>query len=334
MRGAALLFTLVSLVGCRAGYGRFELPAPPPGPELEFRWEVRPEPVLARGPDGWDSSDALNPSVVRFGGEYLNLYSGFDGRAWHTGLARSKDGFVWQKTGRVLSPDPATWEGSYIAANGSALVRDGRIWYWYQAGSPPRIGVAISADARLWRKEANVVLDRGLIGGWDEMGIGDPYVIGAGSSLYLFYVGMDRARRQRLGVAQSTDGVHWTKLLSNPILEMGPDGAFDENGLGEPAVWASSGRYWMLYTGRDRHENRRIGLAESPDGVRWVRSVRAPVLSGEQSWDDKVVCDPTVLAIDGGWHVWFGGGNVARPDERLNGQIGYAHLVALPKRGR
>lgn len=328
----ALLLALVGLVGCGRGYGRFELPAPPPGPsDVEFRWEVRPEPVLSRGPDAWDSSDALNPSVVRFGGEFLNLYSGFDGRTWHTGLARSADGFVWQKAGKVLSPDPATWEGGYIAANGSALVRAGRVWYWYQSRSPARIGLATSPDARQWRKEPDSVLGLGPIGSWDEMGVGDPSVIEAGASLYLFYVGMDRARRQRLGVARSEDGVHWTKLLANPILEIGPDGAFDENGLGEPAVWASNGRYWMLYTGRDRHENRRIGLAESANGVSWVRSARAPVLSGEQAWDGKVVCDPTVAPGTGGWHVWFGGGDVARPDERLNGQIGYAFLRVVPK---
>ncbi len=87
----------------------------------------------------------------------------------------------------------------------------------------------------------------------------------------MFYLGMDRARRQRLGVAMSGDGVSWYKLRSNPILELGDYGAFDENGLGEPAVWAARGYYWMLYTGRDRNEVRRLGLARSRDGVRWEK---------------------------------------------------------------
>jgi hypothetical protein len=121
------------------------------------------------------------------------------------------------------------------------------------------------------------------------------------------------------------------KLRSNPILEIGLDGAFDENGLGEPAVWASNGHFWMLYTGRDRREYRRIGLAESEDGVHWIRSTRAPVFAGDQPWNDKVVCDPSVLPAQGGMHVWFGGGNVARPDQRINGQIGYAFLQVLPR---
>ena len=55
----------------------------------------------------------------------------------------------------------------------------------------------------------------------------DPYVIRAGRSFYMFYLGMDRARRQRLGVAISDDGVSWYKLRANPILELGEYGAFD-----------------------------------------------------------------------------------------------------------
>ena len=87
----------------------------------------------------------------------------------------------------------------------------------------------------------------------------------------MYYLGQDRAARQRLGVARSPDGVHWEKLRANPILELGGRGAFDEAGLGEPAVWQSHGFYWMLYTGRDIKENRRLGLARSTDGVHWTK---------------------------------------------------------------
>jgi hypothetical protein len=82
----------------------------------------------------------------------------------------------------------------------------------------------------------------------------------------------------------------------------------------------------MLYTGRDRHEQRRLGLARSPDGVRWVRVGDFSAVAGEQSWNSKVVCDPSVEVDDGLIRVWFGGGNVASPDENLNGQIGLAVL--------
>ena len=273
----------------------------------------------------FDSHDALNPSVVLFQGSYLNLYSGFDGKAWSTGLATSFDGLAWRKQGKVLAPDASTWEGDYIAANGSAIVESNRLLYFYQGGRVPQVGLAVSSDGRAWLRHGDPVLTLGPRGSWDERGVADPYVIRAGGKLYMFYLGQDRARRQRLGVAVSDDGgVTWAKFRGNPIIELGAFGEFDGNGLGEPAVWDAGGYYWMLYTGRDRNEIRRLGLARSKNGVQWEKM--KTVFAGDQTWDSKVLCDPTVLPGPEGLRVWFGGGDVAHPDEKIHGQIGFALL--------
>jgi predicted GH43/DUF377 family glycosyl hydrolase len=313
------------VVGGCGRYADFTLPAPDAtGPGAPFTWEAAPAPVLGRGPQAWDSVDVLNPSVIRFRGTYLNLYSGFDGKTWSTGAATSPDGVAWTKRGRVLSP--GGWEANW-ATNGSGLVEGGEILYWYAAGDPPRIALARSRDGVAFTKQPEAVVPLGPRGSFDERGVSDPYVIRRSESFYLFYLGQDRAARQRLGVARSRDGVRWEKLRSNPVLEPGPPGAFDENGLGEPAVWSSGGFYWMLYTGRDRGEHRRLGLARSSDGVRWEREQSFAPVSGDQAWDRQVVCDPTVeLAPDGSVRVWFGGGDVAHPVENIHGQIGIATL--------
>jgi predicted GH43/DUF377 family glycosyl hydrolase len=330
---ASGLLSVLSLTVAGCGrYADFTLPPLAGGDERQsYAFEARPEPVIARGAAGeFDARDALNPSVVPGGaaGPYLNFYSGFDGRAWHTGLATSADGLAWRKQGRVLSPDPATWESSYIAANGHALRHAGEIYYWYQAGpkETPRIGLARSSDGRSWRRLDGPVLEGGPRSSWDERAVGDPYVIRIGDAFYLYYLGQDRARRQRLGVARSTDGVEWRKLRTNPVLELGGAGAFDEVGLGEPAVWRARGFYWMLYTGRDAREHRRMGLARSVDGVLWRKLPL--VIEGDQAWDRTVVCDPTVEVAGDEVRVWFGGGDAPSPDENLNGQIGYAVLRA------
>lgn len=325
---AAVPAACLLLAGC-GRYSDFALP-PPEGRSANVtpRFDVRTEPVLPRGEAGeFDSVDALNPAIVRRMNQYVCLYSGYDGKTWHTGLATSPDGVGWTKHGRVMSPDPATWEGSYIAANGSALTHASDIFYWYQAGEPPRIGFARSSDGgRTWRKNAEPVLTGGPRGSWDERAVADPFVFHAGGWMYLMYLGEDRARRQRLGLARSRDGVVWEKLRSSPILEVGPAGAFDENGLGEPAVWTSHGRWWMLYTGRDRAEHRRLGLAYSTDGIRWQRHTESAVLSGSLPWSSKVVCDPEVEVTPGGIRVWFGAGDVAHPAENIHGAIGLATL--------
>ena len=322
---AVILCAVAVLAGC-GRYSDFTLPAPAgSGSPLQFTWQPRATPVLERGPTGdWDSGDVLNPSVVSFHGRYLNLYSGFDGKTWHTGLATSADGLTWSKQGKVLSPDPATWEGDSIAGNGAVVAVGEKLLYFYQAGTPPRIGLATSTDGRSWQRHGAAVVDLGPRGSWDERGDADPDAIQAGGKLYLYYLGQDRARRQRLGVAVSDDGVVWTKLRSNPILEPGEAGEFDENGVGEAAVWPANGFYWMLYTGRAHDEVRRLGMARSRDGVHWEKLKH--IFSGDQAWDSKVICDPSVLPGADGINVWFGGGDVARPDQNIHGQIGFGIL--------
>ncbi|MBM3795641.1 MAG: exo-alpha-sialidase [Acidobacteria bacterium] len=344
MRSLAFFLLLLS-TSCQR-YADFTLPpAPggggPTGASPPPRIQVRPAPVMDRtAPGTWESTDVLNPSVVALPGgqKLLNVYSAYDGKTWHTGVAESTDGgLTWTNRRRVLSPD-LPWEGRYIAANGTALVRGGgELLYWYQAGSPPRLGLARSSDnGATWRKHGDPVVPTGPRGSWDERGVADPYVIEApgesGGALYMYFLGQNRARQQRLGLARSTDGgLTWTKLRSNPILEIGPEGAFDENGLGEPAIWAARGRWWMLYTGRDRTERRRLGLASSPDGVHWERwRDSVAILSGEAPWNSAVLCDPTVLpdsARPGILRLWFGGGDVPHPAENIHGAIGYAELA-------
>jgi predicted GH43/DUF377 family glycosyl hydrolase len=320
-----LVIVAALAAGSCGRYADFRLPSPErSGPAGPWTWVVQEVPLLAPGKSGeWDSGDVLNPSVVRLKDRYLNLYSGYDGKTWHTGVAESQDGVLWRKLGRVLTPEG--WEGDYIAANGSVLEFQGELYYWYETGKPLRIALARSTDGSTWRKLGEV-LSTGPRGSFDEKAVADPYVIRGGEYFYLYYLGQDRARRQRLGVARSKDGLVWEKLRANPILEMGPIGAFDEVGVGEPAVWSSGGSYWMLYTGRDKSEHRRLGLAKSADGVVWSREESFKPIEGAEDWDRAVVCDPTIELLSDSVRVWFGGGDVASPDQNLHGHIGLGIL--------
>ncbi len=317
MKRSAPWLALV-LAGC-GRYSTFTLPVQGPLQPGRYEWQARREPVLQTG-----AVDTLNPSVVKWPGGLLNLFSVFDGRTWHTESALSADGIAWREAQRVLSPRAGSWEGGYIAANGAGIVFQGELLYFYQAGSPPRIGLTRSSDATTWTREPAPVLALGPRGAWDERAAADPYVLEAGGRLYLYYLGEDRARRQRLGVAVSSDGRQWTKLTGAPVLEVGGPGAWDEAGLGEPAVWSARGSWWMLYTGRAQNEVRRMGLARSSDGIHWQRT--GLWIAGAEPWNAQVVCDATVLASEASVRVWFGGGDVAHPAENIHGRIGYGEL--------
>lgn len=316
---AGVLAALLLLAGC-GRYADFTLPAVSGGdPDATYRFEEHAGPVVERGAAG----DVLNPAVVN----HDMYYSEWDGRTWHTARAQSADGIRWTKLGRVLSPDPRTWEGEYIAANGTARLVGNSVWYWYVAGNRTRPQIGLARD---WHKEPRPVLTPGPYMSWDEYGVADPYVVLIDGVYYMYFLGEDRAWRQRIGVARSRDGIQWEKLRTNPVLEVGGPGAFDEHGLGEPAVWAAGGFYWMLYTGRAADETRKLGIARSTDGVHWTKLPGA--FAGTQPWDSKVICDPDIFsAAPNETRIYFGGGDVARPDENLNGQIGYGILRMVAK---
>lgn len=320
----ALAALSLSLAGC-SRYSDFTLPPLAAKPaKVSWQFDVRQSSVLGSLPG---FTDVLNPSVVSWNGTLYNFFSAYDGKTWHTGLATSRDGLTWTVVNpKLFSPDPKTWEGDYIAANGSALWSASEFLYWYQGGRDPQVGLIRSPDGHSWTRNPQPVLGPGPRGSWEARGVGDPYVIRAGKYLYMYYLGQDLAQRQRLGVARSEDGVRWTKYKTNPILELGGPDTFDEIGLGEPAVFVVESSYWMLYTGRDRQERRAIGLARSQDGIHWTRVSTSPVLKGREGWDSQVVCDPSVLVDGKRIRVWFGGGNQPQPAENLNGQIGYADL--------
>ncbi|ANB71481.1 hypothetical protein AYM40_03180 [Paraburkholderia phytofirmans OLGA172] len=144
---------------------------------------VLAKPVLTRGaPTQWDAVDVLNPSVVRLNGKLFNYYSGYDGKVWRTGIATSSDGIVWRKfdSNPVLQPDGKSWDVSYIAANGAAIVWKGKILYFYQGrdkSGRTQIGLATSSDGFKFTNYPKPVFATGASHTWDSQAVGDPYVI-------------------------------------------------------------------------------------------------------------------------------------------------------------
>ncbi len=293
--------------------------------------EIRhPEPVIARGAPGeWDAVDVLNPSVIRLRGRLHNYYSGFDGKVWRTGLATSTDGITWKKSEQnpLLSPGGDDWDQAYISANGAAIEWNGKVLYFYQgvdAQGITKIGLAISDDGISFSKVSHPVFDVSARP-WESKAVADPYVVKHGGMLYMYYLGMDAFSVQRLGVAQSADGVNWIRSSHGPVLDVGAAKSFDERGLGEPSVAYSPPYFYMLYTGRDASEKRDIGLAISGDGVHWKKMSIDGLFSDKLrvAWNSHVICDTTLLRnADGTFSVWYGGGNRPSPDQNLNGQIG------------
>jgi len=166
----------------------------------------------------------------------------------------------------------------------------------------------------------------GATGEWDEVIIAAGSVVFHDETYHIWYWGGDIEKvNQRIGHATSVDGINWSKDLNNPVLEPGPDGAWDGTAVGDPTVIYSDSVFHMWYEGIPKlslSEGMQIGHATSPDGIHWTKDAENPVLemgaSGE--WDDEWVSQPEVLTNGSEYHMWYGGDNKTIE----NFQIGHA----------
>jgi hypothetical protein len=116
----------------------------------------------------------------------------------------------------------------------------------------------------------------------------------------------------RIGYATSPDGINWTKHLSNPVLNLGLAGSWDNSHVYYPSVIFDGTSYRMWYAGWDGSSSViRIGYAYSLDGVAWTKHPANPVLDRGTpgSWDDQLVYTPMVFldSVNSTYSMWFSG---------------------------
>ena len=128
-----------------------------------------------------------------------------------------------------------------------------------------------------WEKySGNPVLSGGSPGEFDESGVIATGTLFDGTTYHMWYSTFDTLG---IGYATSSDGVNWTKHASNPVLEPGPEGAWDEISPGGPSVILVNSTYHMWYAVFDG-TNALIGYATSPDGFTWTKHASNPVIAG------------------------------------------------------
>jgi len=156
------------------------------------------------------------------------------------------------------------------------------------------------------------VIDRGPEGSWDHYAVDNPYVLVDGGQLYCYYEAQDKpfekGGSERVGLAISSDGIHWKKIEQNPILDVGPPGAWDSVVAKLPAVTKHDNRFYMFYSGRDG-KTKQIGLATSNNAVQWKKAPSNPVLPSRPGrWDQFISTYPTpVFARDGRFFMIYRG---------------------------
>jgi len=111
-----------------------------------------------------------------------------------------------------------------------------------------------------WKKHPDgAVIDLGVRGEWDRIHAFDPMVFFDGNKYKMWYSG-DDGSNNRIGYATSVDGIVWEKHPANPVVDIGPPGAWDSAFVSGASVLLDNNGYRMWYHGFNGFQFR-IGYA-------------------------------------------------------------------------
>jgi len=226
-------------------------------------------------------------------------------------ITESKDGIHWSPPQIVLPPEPATgWENNI---NRPVVVHraDGyHMWYTGQAQGHSKIGYATSPNGRIWKRQfRNPVLESSVP--WEGVAVMCPHVIWdeRARTWKMWYSAGEQYEPNAIGYATSTDGVHWNKHASNPVLTPDPHKEWEKERVTAAQVIYRKRWYYALYIGFRDIDHAQIGMARSKDGIGgWIRHVHNPIVRPTPGgWDADACYKPYAVYADRQWRLWYNG---------------------------
>jgi predicted GH43/DUF377 family glycosyl hydrolase len=303
--------------------------APPFGP-----WRrLSTQPILRPQGSGFESAGVFNAAVVWEGGRFVMLYRAQDTHGTsRLGYATSRDGVHFTRRAQpVLAPEaPYEKDGG---VEDPRLVKIGSTWYLTYTGYNKRdaqLCLATSRDLVHWQR-------RGIIlpayqGKWNvkwtKSGAIVPRKIAG--KWWMYYLGTTPDNTDQMGLAWSSDLLHWNDALPRPVLPRRP-GRFDSRVVepGPPPVLTRDG-ILLIYNGADDHLVYRAGwvLFDKRDPGKVLARADNPIFEPQQPWE-KVGQVPNVVFVEGlvrrgpRWIFFYGGADkyvgVAETRESLVG---------------
>jgi beta-1,2-mannobiose phosphorylase / 1,2-beta-oligomannan phosphorylase len=229
-------------------------------------------------------------------------------------ITESADGIQWKPPQIVLGPRPETgWEDDI---NRPIVVRrnDGyHMWYTGQAKGRSAIGYATSIDGITWARQSDkpVLVSEAP---WEGVAAMCPHVMwdAADREWKMWYSAGTQYEPNAIGYATSTDGLHWKKYASNPVLAPDPRHDWEKNRVSAAQILIWQGWYYAFYIGFRDIDHAQIGLARSKDGITgWVRHAGNPIVRPTPGgWDADACYKPFAVYSNGGWMLWYNGRNV------------------------
>ncbi|MBE0648956.1 MAG: T9SS type A sorting domain-containing protein [Bacteroidales bacterium] len=256
-------------------------------------------PVLTPGgPGSYDDAFLTMPNVLWNDGMFYLFYSGNLDNGGIC-LATSPDGYNFEKfPGNPVFTRSEIGFDSYYVTQGIVLEM-GSQWVMYYNGrdvpgyGPGQfVGQATSSSLTgIWERMADPVLTSGSPGEWDEGFITPNAVLPLDTGGYIMFYSASTdffTGFREIGMATSQDGITWTKYNdpntslppyaeSDPVLNEGTTGQWDEYAAWLCSVIHIHGYYEMYYSGYSPASDWNIGYAWSNDGITWEKWPENPV---------------------------------------------------------
>jgi len=294
MMRAIALFGLI--VCCAAPLGQIDVTAD----------RVSNQPLLSPS-NGWSQFGLFNPTAIKKESKTVLLFRAQDlKQTSRIGYAESADGVHFNvRSEPVLSP-----EADYEKAGG---VEDPRVveiqgtYYLTYTGydlHSAQLCLATSTDLIHWERKGVIMpAYRGTWNTqWTKSGAIVPEKING--KWWMYYLGTrkdpDGQSHDYMGLASSTDLLHWTDATQKPVLERRP-GAFDSRVMEPgPAPTLTEAGILLLYNGADDHLVYGPGwvLFDRRDPSRVLARADRPFLVPTLEWEKKGNV-PNVIFLEG-----------------------------------
>lgn len=226
---------------------------------------------------------------------------------------------IWNKQKIIIKPNKnIEWLYNWASASCSIqLKRDENLIYTiYVTGRDSngrsRIGY-IRYDFyldKLLEVSKKPIIDLGPAGSFDQNGTSYPSVIKTESRYLLFYTGWAQGVQVKwyngLGLAESKDGLNFTKKSNAPIIHRNN---LDYIGIGSSDIKYENNSYWGLFTRFESWDNEgvfhkyNIKFGNSNDGLNWSLSER-PVIDFK-SQNEYAIAKPSILIYKGIYLAWY-----------------------------
>ncbi|OGE79154.1 MAG: hypothetical protein A2751_05960 [Candidatus Doudnabacteria bacterium RIFCSPHIGHO2_01_FULL_46_14] len=206
------------------------------------------------------------------------------------------------KNDRLVNPNDSIKTGPKV------IFKEGPSAYkmWYEAvpsGNQSTAGYATSPDGVNWTKVQEVMVPSEI---WEGGATGEssPTAMLFENRIYkMWYHGDAAGNIRRIGYATSSDGIVWNKYVSNPVLDLGSSGAWDDGTIAEPRIIKVGSEYWLFYAGKRTPSSGSwsLGLATSADGINFTKHPANPILTNTLGAGYAIIFD------EGMWHLWVEG---------------------------